>query len=902
MNKLIQLFSVAVLLMLPVLAQAQTPVTVKDLNTYDNLTTFSEAAIQAQALAGKEVVFTAVIVSNPKSSGLSTPSDTNNDGVIDRISRMHVFVTDTTAITAGRDGMSMQLVATNLSFLDSRVVGDIITVKGKLAFFNAGAQFNASDIEHVGNIHDPEYTHLAPLIEPWVVPLSELVTKNPDGTFQANIANYPKYHAAYVKIEDATVSNVLLEDRPNWAINKDGFRMYVYDTSLRIRNDRKIGYLPGWNYRRIPGLEGGEDGLFVPPTAGALVNVSGFMILNSYNNDGHLAPNQIAFKINPMEDGVLWLQDESGNDVRCVDGGECFGEPFEWINDIEVIGLPPVVSNVVYPDSTVKTTATVVVKADVAAEEGKTLSKVEIVYTSGDSTLTSAMTLVSGNTYEFTMPTYPEFTPVTFYILTEDNEGLVGRNPLNGTYGYYVADDIVRSITQIQKTGDGKTGPSPLLGQGVMDVELTGLIVSDNNDGVIILQEAAAKWSGIFLEKTTETKALLRGDKITITKAEVVEASVTPVQNAGIGLTQLTNLEFTKSTSGNDIEAVIPVVATDEVVALTDKGELEPYEGMVLKFENVKLAERLNFDEYLLRNVDATKEGGVIFNNTINSPEIGSVDIPAFIHKTLREDVVLNAYGIVAASFGAPKVHPRNLADLSSETDNMFTPLLDFTLNAPAADAEIKVNGDLEVSWGLSSDLDGDEVTYEFVIYSAADTTEITKIPSNDNSKATEVTVPFEVVDAMLASAGLDIGQSKDFVWNVRVSDGLDTLNVHGSYGGYGDDYFPIYRKLNLERAQKSVSNEELGGTPKEFSLKQNYPNPFNPTTNISFALPNQASVTLEIFDMLGRKVATIVNNKSMVAGIHNVTFDAAQYASGMYIYRIQAGSFTSTRKMMLIK
>ena len=65
--------------------------------------------------------------------------------------------------------------------------------------------------------------------------------------------------------------------------------------------------------------------------------------------------------------------------------------------------------------------------------------------------------------------------------------------------------------------------------------------------------------------------------------------------------------------------------------------------------------------------------------------------------------------------------------------------------------------------------------------------------------------------------------------------------------------------------------------------------------------MPNSATVTLEVFDMLGRKVATIVNEQ-LTAGTHNVSFDAARYASGMYIYRIQAGTFASTRKMMLIK
>lgn len=88
---------------------------------------------------------------------------------------------------------------------------------------------------------------------------------------------------------------------------------------------------------------------------------------------------------------------------------------------------------------------------------------------------------------------------------------------------------------------------------------------------------------------------------------------------------------------------------------------------------------------------------------------------------------------------------------------------------------------------------------------------------------------------------------------------------------------------------------------PTEFALEQNFPNPFNPSTQIQFALPEQSRVSIQVFDMLGRQVASLVN-EVRAAGMHLVTFDAKNLASGIYMYRIQAGSFVQTKRMTLVK
>ena len=91
------------------------------------------------------------------------------------------------------------------------------------------------------------------------------------------------------------------------------------------------------------------------------------------------------------------------------------------------------------------------------------------------------------------------------------------------------------------------------------------------------------------------------------------------------------------------------------------------------------------------------------------------------------------------------------------------------------------------------------------------------------------------------------------------------------------------------------------GSTPSQFALDQNYPNPFNPSTTINFTLANASDVKLAVYNVLGQKVMTLVNSH-MNAGQQHVVFDASKLSSGVYFYRLDAGNFSSIKKMMLLK
>ena len=125
-----------------------------------------------------------------------------------------------------------------------------------------------------------------------------------------------------------------------------------------------------------------------------------------------------------------------------------------------------------------------------------------------------------------------------------------------------------------------------------------------------------------------------------------------------------------------------------------------------------------------------------------------------------------------------------------------------------------------------------------------------------------------------------------------------DQAYVYGGYdGGFWDGENNVSGILNVIEE----TDAQTVDIPREFGLQQNYPNPFNPVTSIAYQVPQAAHVTIEIFNVVGQSVAILVN-ESRDAGYYQVTFDATRLASGMYIYRMQAGDFSKTRKLMLTK
>jgi hypothetical protein len=204
-----------------------------------------------------------------------------------------------------------------------------------------------------------------------------------------------------------------------------------------------------------------------------------------------------------------------------------------------------------------------------------------------------------------------------------------------------------------------------------------------------------------------------------------------------------------------------------------------------------------------------------------------------------------------------------------------FSPSWGFTTGLPAASAPVLMNpangaqtgASVNFAWQASTPL-----VDKYWIDVAADSFFTFKITDTTLTQTSKII------------SGLIVGQK--YFWRTRAHNAI----------GWGP-----FSQVWTITISSTVGVEEERGVPEKFALNQNYPNPFNPSTQIEFAVPQESRVTVEVYTMLGEKVATVVD-EVMPVGYHTARFDASQLASGLYLYRMTSGQFTMTRKMMLVR
>lgn len=192
------------------------------------------------------------------------------------------------------------------------------------------------------------------------------------------------------------------------------------------------------------------------------------------------------------------------------------------------------------------------------------------------------------------------------------------------------------------------------------------------------------------------------------------------------------------------------------------------------------------------------------------------------------------------------------------------------------------------VEWGASADPEEDNITYTWQLSPSSDfSTFLVNSPSSESGTDTHFETDYATLSTLLSDNGVDVGSSIELYHRVVTSDGSNTVE---------GDAFSVILTRGL------VTNLETEpGIPREFALYNNYPNPFNPTTTFRFDLPEMAPVELMVYDMIGRRVATIVAEE-LPAGQFQFTWDAGHLSSGIYLYRLKAGSFSQTNKLVLLK
>jgi len=221
----------------------------------------------------------------------------------------------------------------------------------------------------------------------------------------------------------------------------------------------------------------------------------------------------------------------------------------------------------------------------------------------------------------------------------------------------------------------------------------------------------------------------------------------------------------------------------------------------------------------------------------------------------------------------------------------------DFGLISPEDSIQVSVTVEdiinqmyLTFEWEESIDVDNDELEHHFKLYNGNYSEENTDILIDTvlmNEPGIDLSYQY-----MAAIIGTTNDNNVSGEWVVFITDGIDTTLSNE------------FRYISLDASDVlSIDGEML---PTVFALHQNYPNPFNPTTQIKYDLPEDAFVSITIYDVMGRSIRTLMNS-NQAAGYHSIRWDANNnigegVSAGMYFYMIQAGEFRSTKKMVLLK
>ncbi len=219
--------------------------------------------------------------------------------------------------------------------------------------------------------------------------------------------------------------------------------------------------------------------------------------------------------------------------------------------------------------------------------------------------------------------------------------------------------------------------------------------------------------------------------------------------------------------------------------------------------------------------------------------------------------------------------------------------LVPFELQSPQDEDLIVVEGsgkdEVALAWESATELESADIMYTWLLDNDTAFSEpLIEAASDEDGLQSGLTLTFGEIDAFLAEEGIAMDEVFSGYWTVEASaEGL-TIRAAEPHG------------ISFQRGLVTAGSTGPE-TPESFKLGHNYPNPFNPVTNITFDIPYDTHVRMDVYNILGQHVQTLVNEPK-TAGSYNVTFDASVMASGVYIYRLSTDDFMQSRTMTLIK
>ena len=626
MQKIVIKFGLLAVMLLTALPAVGQRTTIRDINAVpqsqiDFLNANAEMLSQEEILANifnndlvnTQVTFEAVILTDPRKSGLS--------GVTDgRVNRVHMFVRDTSAATLGTSGMNIQVVdnAYDTNNLLSFGVGDVIQITGTVSPFNTAMQIAPETITLLGFYTD--FNLPDAIVEPVVVTTDQVNSAVGTDGSQVNWSNIAELRNEFVRVESATILTRSLANplRPDFYITSDDGTTILnfYDTGLQFRNDQFNSY-PAEFLPRVD--ENGDPVDFIPPPPGSVVNMQGLLTFQS-------GADQIG---------------------RCLpsDSG-CFSIlPFEAETDLELLESPPIISEVVGPDFIPDGSAPITITYLAQPDPTRTIADTFCEYfTSENAEVQNVAAAQSGDNLACEIPAQGDGVFVTYRAGASDNTGAIS---LSDDAFYRTLTNGITKIEDVQLTINGGPGASPFVGL-TTDMNITAIVAAsfEGQFGPIVTlqdDEGLAGWTGVALSVGDVAPAV--GDELNITNAEIIES---------FDITTLNNATYTVVSSGNTVDyKVVPTTA------LVNLDVAEAHEGMILRFEGVTAGP----------NPDDPRDFGewsFATNGTedfIRGDDL-STEIPQDFNVTLAEGTELDfIQGVWWFTFGNYKLVPASPAD-----------------------------------------------------------------------------------------------------------------------------------------------------------------------------------------------------------------------------------------------